>query len=174
MFHSLRTADLTWPGLSHYHPVIWCVCFNACGVAAGWSLTRSRSQERQIWGGCSPVCSLSARLKLKNQLKRGEGRKTGSGEWARVFRVVSDWTAQVFSFMSPHEVSRATAVIGLDFDCGLEALCLCWSEAYTHTELLHEHTHTVRWLARLYCGYNKGKHDITPDIRRLRSLLAQP
>lgn len=66
--------------------------------------------------GCPPVCSLSARLKLKNQLKRGEGRKTGSGERTRVFRVLSDWTAQVFSFMSPHEVSRATAVIGLDFD----------------------------------------------------------
>lgn len=93
-------------------------------------------------GGCSPVCSLSARLKLKNQLKRGEGRKTGSGEWARVFRVVSDWTAQVFSFMSPHEVSRATAVIGLDFDCGLEALCVCADLKPTHTQSFYTSTHT--------------------------------
>lgn len=127
--------------------------------------TESVTRKAHLGGVVLPF----ARLKLKNQLKRGEVRKTGSGERARGFRALSDWTAQVFGFMLPHEVSRATAVIGLDFDCGFEALCVCADLKPTHT-----HTHTVRWLARLYCGYNKGKHDITPDIRRLRSLLAPP
>lgn len=78
--------------------------------------TESVTRKANLGGVVPPVCSLSAHLKLKNQLKRGEGCKTGSGERTRVFRALSDWTAQVFSFMSPHEVSRATAVIGLDFD----------------------------------------------------------
>lgn len=78
--------------------------------------TESVARKANLGGVVLPFACSPPASNLKNQLKRGEGRKTGSGERTRVFRVLSDWTAQVFSFMSPHEVSRATAVIGLDFD----------------------------------------------------------
>lgn len=62
------------------------------------------------------------------------------------------------------QLSRAAAadMAGLRLECAQSVHVQVW--------ILPTHTNTVLVNLRLCCGYSKGKHDITRDIRRLHSL----
>lgn len=74
--------------------------------------TESVARKANLGGVVLPFARSPPASNLKISLKEVKVAKQGAGNGL----VCSDWTAQVFSFMSPHEVSRATAVVGLDFD----------------------------------------------------------